>query len=115
MAFRGCGYSSFEHLVSALFLRPETLMLIVTSDPLTLYCDASKSRSQHLTVVAGAISSVAKWREFDVKWSEILKDNGLEYFHMKEFAHSTDQFAHGWKKNEGRRRRLIQELTSKRE
>ena len=48
---------------------------------------------------------------FDKEWTEVLEPEGLKYFHMTDFAQSTGQFASGWKYDEGRRRKLIQELT----
>lgn len=105
------GYSALEHLVDALFLRSDSLMLIVRPDPLSLYCDASKSIDGNLTTVGGAIASVEKWKAFDKKWrEELLEPNHLKYFRMSEFAHSTKQFAKGWKKNETRRREFLQHL-----
>ena len=37
-------------------------MLIVVPDPLTLYCDASRTLTDRFTVVAGAVASVQAGR-----------------------------------------------------
>jgi hypothetical protein len=43
-------------------------------------------------------------------WALVLKQSDVEYFRMSEFAQSTGQFAVGWKKNETRRRNLLEKL-----
>ncbi len=101
-------YSAFGHLASALFLRGSDLVLILAPDPPTLYCDRSKNGQ--FTVVAGAIASVKDWNDFDNEWRPALKDNGIQYFRMSEFAHSTGQFQKGWKNNEDRRRKFLERL-----
>ena len=74
------GYSAFDHLISALFLAPESLMAIITApDPLTLYCDANKAVRDQSTIV-GAIASIADWKELDSEWSKILKHEHLNIF-----------------------------------
>jgi len=62
-----------------------------------------------VTTVGGAIASVADWKELDAKWSEVLANADLKYFHMKKFAHSVGPFANGWKDNEDRRQDVIKE------
>lgn len=101
-----------EHMVRALFLRPESFMaVIIKPDPPTLYCDASKSFGESYTVVAGAIASVQDWLDFDSEWSAALSAEGLQYFRMTEFAHSRGEFAIGdWKHNEERRRIFFRRL-----
>jgi hypothetical protein len=100
-------YSAFDHLVEALFLDGESLMLIVAPDPLTLYCDASRTLADRFTVVAGAVASVQNWKNFDREWREVLAENDLRYFRMSEFAHSVGQFKKGWKRNEQRRQEFF--------
>jgi hypothetical protein len=102
------GYSAFRHLVSALFLKPSDLILIVAPDPPTLYCD--RSQNGQFTVVAGAVASVQDWNDFDNEWSPALEENNLRYFRMSEFAQSVGEFKTGWKKNEDRRRKLLERL-----
>jgi hypothetical protein len=104
-------YSAFAHMLDALFLRDEVLMAIVAPDPLTVYCDASGKETDDVFVVGGALSTVGNWRAFDVEWKRALDENELLYFRMSEFAQSTGQFKKGWKKNEARRRQLLQRLS----
>ncbi len=85
-------------------------MAIVAPDTLSLYCDASGNETDTVFVVSGALSSVENWLKFDEKWKAALAENGLKYFRMSEFAHSTVEFKTGWKKNEDRRRRLLERL-----
>jgi hypothetical protein len=98
-------------MLDALFLRDEDLMVILAPDPFTLYCDASGKETDEAFAVAGALSTVGKWRAFDGKWKLALEENGLLYFRMSEFAHSTGQFKEGWKKNEARRQGFLERLT----
>jgi hypothetical protein len=74
-----------------------------------LYCDASRTAGGH-TIVAGAVASTKDWIGFNQEWTAALADNELRYFRMSEFAHSTGQFASGWKKNEDRRREFLERL-----
>jgi hypothetical protein len=107
---RLAGYSNLAHLCDALLLRPDTLMLIIAPDPLVLYCDASRTNGDQHHVVAGAIGTVESWKQFDKDWRTALNEFHIEYFRMSEFAHSVGQFAVGWKKNEHRRRALVERL-----
>jgi hypothetical protein len=61
-------------------------------------------------VVAGFISSHKDWQAFDTAWINRLREDGLDYLHMKEFAGSRVQFAEGWKDNEARRQKLFGDL-----
>jgi hypothetical protein len=60
-------------------------------------------------VMAGFISSAEMWDEFDKQWRHRLNQDGLEYFQMRAFAHSRNQFT-GWDTQESRRRSLISDL-----
>jgi len=100
-------YSSLYHLFAALFLKPDQEILILM--PLTLYCDASGKKQEGLNVVAGFLSTVDQWLLFEKEWAAVLKEFNVNYFHMREFAHSVDQFA-GWKNDEGKRRRFLTSL-----
>jgi hypothetical protein len=73
--------------------------------------DASGTETDtSIMVVAGFVSSAREWKKFSLKWVRRLKRDGLEYMHMKEFAHSTDQFSSGWKGDEKRRQGLLSDL-----
>ena len=60
--------------------------------------------------MGGCVAPAENWQKFEVKWNKALKSEGIDYFHMKEFAHSTGQFATGWKGNEERRTQLYGQL-----
>jgi hypothetical protein len=66
--------------------------------------------SQLILVVAGFISSAGDWEDFSKKWLDRLQRDGIKYMHMKEYAHSTGQFADGWKGNKPRRDALLGDL-----
>lgn len=78
--------------------------------PLTLYADASGKKEDKLLVVGGFISTGEKWKLFETEWNLVLREVGIEYFHMVEFAHSTKQFKYGWKGNEPKRKELLDRL-----
>jgi len=60
--------------------------------------------------MGGLVAPCEAWERFEPQWSEALHSAGLnEPFHMREYAHSTGQFA-DWKGEEGRRRRLLASL-----
>jgi len=71
--------------------------------------DASGKEESACVVVAGFISSHKDWQAFDTAWTSRLKEDGLEYFRMAEFAGSRQQFD-GWKGNEERRQQLFGDL-----
>ena len=83
---------------------------MVTPEAHTLYCDASGKEKDSLFCVGGALSTVELWCTFNERWQKALDDEGLPYFHMAEFAHSTGVFKIGWKDAELRRRHLVSAL-----
>lgn len=72
--------------------------------------DAAGKEESEVLVVAGFISSQEDWAAFDVEWRARLKNDGLDYFHMVDFAGSRKQFANGWKNDEKRRQNLFADL-----
>ena len=72
--------------------------------------DASGKEASELVVVAGFISSQEDWRSFDKEWRARLRADGLDYFHMVDFANFRKQFAVGWKEDETRRQKLFADL-----
>ena len=78
---------------------------------LTTAFDISNDESDDhgFMVIAGFLGYAEHWREFDVKWRARLAQDGIEYFHMNRFAHSTEMFA-GWNTQEPRRRKLMADL-----
>lgn len=77
----------------------------------TAFFDGAGSRhDQRFMVVAGFVSTADVWLEFDHKWRTRLAQDGLNCFHMVEFAQSRGEFKNGWKGNEARRRALLSDL-----
>ena len=74
--------------------------------------DASGSPHDPATpflAVAGFLSSADSWIEFSESWKVRLAEDGLEYFHMVDFAQSTNHFE-GWRPQEPRRQKLLGDL-----
>ncbi len=65
---------------------------------------------QPVLMVAGFVSSAKDWDEFSALWSKRLGEDHLTHFHAVDFAHSREEFAHGWKENEPRRQKLLADL-----
>jgi len=101
-------HSSIEHLAKTLYVSKfwrELKLAMFTA----CFDTGGTDHDQEILMTAGFVSSAGDWIEFDEKWRARLALDGIEYFHMKEFAHSTDQFE-GWKSQERRRRDLFSDL-----
>jgi hypothetical protein len=76
----------------------------------TLYCDAAGKKDQGFIVVAGYLSTLARWEAFTEEWKLFLSTYDLPYFHMKEFAQSKGPFS-SWENDEPRRIRFMSKAT----
>jgi hypothetical protein len=73
--------------------------------------DAGGKEDVHPCItVSGFVAPANAWIEFDEKWKARLHQDRLTYFHMVDFAHSNNEFSVGWKGNEPRRRKLLDDL-----
>lgn len=61
-----------------------------------------RSKASALTV-AGYVSTVEKWNNFEIEWLKLRDDEGYEYFHMTDLENLKGQFSRekGW--NEARK------------
>jgi Protein of unknown function (DUF3800) len=105
----GCKYSPVRHLASAIFPFSDRhkYMLMLTG-----YFDEtghSKDPTQRIVGMGGLLAPASKWETFESKWKRALREFDIPYFHMKEFAHSTDVFE-DWKGREIIRRKLFGKL-----
>lgn len=74
------------------------------------YFGGGTSREEPTTFsVAGFLSSKARWREFEARWSRMLRHEGLTAFNADDFLNDTGEFANGWN-DHARRRGLIEAL-----
>jgi hypothetical protein len=103
-----CGMSALESLAKVIWLAEwKTGRLAMLSAAF----DAGGSKhDQPVLIVAGFVSTVADWMDFDREWKERLSKEGLDYFHAQRFAQSSGPFKEGWKGNEGRRQALLGDL-----
>lgn len=75
------------------------------------YFDASGTeRNNPVLAVAGFLSGADRWMEFETKWLERLKSDGLTCFHTSDFNACQGEFKSGWKGHENRRVNLIADL-----
>jgi hypothetical protein len=79
---------------------------------LKAYFDDSGNQEQQKEKVcslAGWVATVDQWQYFEQKWKEALKDYGLDYLHMKDFAPRIKHFKK-FKDDEKSRIALLQSL-----
>lgn len=67
----------------------------------------SQDERQRFNGMAGLIAPSDSWGKLASKWNATLKDFGIPFFHMKDFAQSKGFFK-GW--NEAKRRKLFGKL-----
>jgi|SRR5215831_2378871 len=73
-------------------------------------CSGSEKDSHTpVLTVAGFLAMAEHWIKFSELWSARLRDDGVEYFRMAEFAHSVKQFD-GGKTQQDRRKTLLSDL-----
>lgn len=59
--------------------------------------------------VSGFVSSKVRWREFEMRWSRMLRHEGPTAFNADDFLNEAGEFANGWS-DPARRRSLIDAL-----
>jgi hypothetical protein len=59
--------------------------------------------------VSGFVSAKARWRDFETRWTRLLRREGLTALSELEFLSQTGEFANGWS-NPGRWRELMESL-----
>lgn len=61
------------------------------------YFGGGTSREEPATFsVSGFVSSKARWREFETRWSRALRHEGLTAFNADDFLNEAGEFASGW-------------------
>lgn len=101
-------YSPIQHLSRSVFIngdRSEHLMLMLSG-----YFDKSGQADQAATVVCGYVSTVDKWEQFEIDWRLVLAKTEVPYFHMTDFVACRAPFDKGWKGNEQKRKRFLNDL-----
>jgi len=74
------------------------------------YLDASgKNEGYSALCVAGLAAPIKKWIRFESQWKAALERQGVQVFHMTDFAASKKEFK-GWHGDTERRGRFIAEL-----
>ncbi len=74
------------------------------------YFDESGTKADTVAVVvAGFVAPTEQWMAFEHDWKHILSMFGVGSLHMRDFAHSTGEYA-AWKGNEHRRRDFLSRL-----
>ena len=89
----GKSYSPIRHLCWGILLnhKPEAAKIIVMTEYAAYLDDSGHPNDQPFVVVAGFLSTEAKWLAFEAAWKAALKRNCLSsVFHMTEFETSGD-------------------------
>src|SRR2546426_8390733 len=74
------------------------------------YFGGGESRDAATTFfVSGFVSSKVRWREFETRWSRMLRHEGLTAFNADDFLNEAGEFANGWS-DPARRHGLIDAL-----
>jgi hypothetical protein len=104
-------YSLIEHLARSIYFGDDWGQMIIVM--LSSYYDSSAyTIGPHILVVAGYMSRVEIWKDFEREWKDhlALPQYNVPYFHMKEFTVSQGAFAKGWKGEHQKRREFLQGL-----
>jgi hypothetical protein len=99
-------YSAFKDLASIIDLSGvwgEVLLMMLRA----VFDAGGTDHDQPCLVVAGFISSADDWEKFDAMWKARLAADGIDHFHMVDFAHFKGQFE-GW--TEERRQSILGDL-----
>lgn len=89
---------------------PRECLLAIYVDYFAYYDAGGTQNDQSgALTVAGLISTEAKWCRFEREWEAVLKNYGVPYFHMKEYAHSTNHYA-SWKGDHVKRAEFLDKL-----
>ena len=63
------------------------------------------------SLIGGCIGSLAAWSRLERDWQAVLSEFGVAWLHMKDFAHSTGEFA-GWDADEPKRQAFLGALVA---
>lgn len=105
-------YSRLRHLAMGIFLGSwiRSEIAIMSIREFSAYFDESGSKEDTIAVVvAGFVAQAEQLIAFERDWKRILTMFGVSSLHMKNFAHSTGEFA-SWKGNEEKRRDFLSRL-----
>jgi hypothetical protein len=80
-------YNAFTTMCEALCLRGSDLVAVLTAYFDESYTQPNPKRpNQPLIYGVGCwLSTVDKWTRFDKRWNQILREAGIDHFHMSEF------------------------------
>jgi hypothetical protein len=76
------------------------------------YFDASMNKPQNEMVVAGYLSTLEEWPQFEISWRLTLAKYGVPFFKMSEFIGRRKEYAHPKWQTESYRAQFISDLAS---
>lgn len=80
--------SAVEELALALCLKSDDLMAMIVA----YFDDSGTHYESDIAVAACFVSDVKRWTEFENEWKPILKEAGIEEFHMADFVAYQNSF-----------------------
>jgi hypothetical protein len=78
-------YDRFDHLRRALFWDSDTVVMIVTVRPFTLYADDSGKKNTRVVVVGGYVGEASSWEHLQESWKRKVHSRGLKEFKRSAF------------------------------
>jgi len=79
---------------------------LAASPYLAYFDETGHSAEGELVGIAGFVASGDGWQAFRTRWADLLRQEGVTYFHAREFSHSVGLFK-AWQGDEVRRRRFV--------
>ncbi len=62
-------------------------------DELKAFFDESGKVNSEVSCIGGCVSSLEGWKEFEVAWSLVLNQYGIQWHHQVDWTHCRGQFA----------------------
>ncbi len=58
----------------------------------TTYIDESGTHGAEVMTIGGLVGRLGQWRQFDLKWNKLLRNEEIPYFHLRKFKHDQPPF-----------------------
>jgi hypothetical protein len=84
--------------------------MIVALSGYSAYFDASKNKPQNEIVVAGYVSTLEEWEQFEIAWKLTLAKFDVPFFKMSEFIGRRKEYSHPKWQSETYRAHFISDL-----
>jgi hypothetical protein len=86
--------------------------MIVALKGYSAYFDASMNKPQDEMVVAGYLSTLEEWGQFEISWKLVLAQYHVPFFKMSEFIGRRQEYSHPKWQSESYRAHFVSDLAS---